>query len=274
MTTLSQATEITHATRWATQKSSSDSLRNIGAVAEHLGSSLALPEITSQKVQDVITSMQESGLSNASINRRLSALSAVLTDAVRRGDIERKPYIPHLKEPEGRERVLSETEERKLLSWFRSNRPGYHELVVFLLNVGCRVGEALDLEWASVYLHDGHDLCVRFLDTKNGRNRTVPLNAKASTAIRKMPKDDHLVFNRVAYRTFKRAWDQMKTDLGLSDDSEFVPHCLRHTFATRLVARGVSLETVSRLLGHSSLQMTMRYAHASQSVLVDAVGKL
>jgi len=51
-------------------------------------------------------------------------------------------------------------------------------------------------------------------------------------------------------------------------------HDLRHTFATRLVLAGVDLATVSKLLGHSSIQMTMRYAHPTPEALKNAVAKL
>ena len=51
-------------------------------------------------------------------------------------------------------------------------------------------------------------------------------------------------------------------------------HTLRHTFATRLVLAGVDLATVSKLLGHSSIHMTMRYAHPTPEALKNAVSKL
>lgn len=51
-------------------------------------------------------------------------------------------------------------------------------------------------------------------------------------------------------------------------------HDLRHTFATRLVLSGVDLPTVSKLLGHSSIQMTMRYSHPTPEALKNAVSKL
>ncbi len=51
-------------------------------------------------------------------------------------------------------------------------------------------------------------------------------------------------------------------------------HDLRHTFATRLVLSGVDLATVSKLLGHSTIQMTMRYSHPTPEALKNAVSKL
>src|SRR5271155_2288316 len=51
-------------------------------------------------------------------------------------------------------------------------------------------------------------------------------------------------------------------------------HCLRHTFASRLVMAGVDLRTVADLMGHANIQMTMRYAHLAQAHKADALKKL
>jgi site-specific recombinase XerD len=63
----------------------------------------------------------------------------------------------------------------------------------------------------------------------------------------------------------------MREHLGLDRDEQFVIHALRHTFASRLVQRGVELATVSKLLGHRSLLTTMRYAHLAPHNLQAAV---
>jgi site-specific recombinase XerD len=53
--------------------------------------------------------------------------------------------------------------------------------------------------------------------------------------------------------------------MGLSDDENFVFHCLRHTRATRLVEMGVNLRVIQQFMGHKAIQTTLRYAHVSMT---------
>ena len=62
--------------------------------------------------------------------------------------------------------------------------------------------------------------------------------------------------------------------MGLAEDDGFVPHALRHTWASRLIQRGVSLRVVQEWLGHKTITVTMRYAHLSPKSLLAAVSVL
>ncbi|HJN39525.1 MAG TPA: site-specific integrase, partial [Chloroflexota bacterium] len=83
-----------------------------------------------------------------------------------------------------------------------------------------------------------------------------------------------LVFTNEAdepIKSLRTAWEGARDGAGLVN---FHFHDLRHTFASRLVERGVPLLHVSKLLGHSTILMTQRYSHASEDALHDAVGRL
>ena len=69
----------------------------------------------------------------------------------------------------------------------------------------------------------------------------------------------------------ERAWQWVRAEMGLMRDKEFVIHALRHTCASRLVNGGVDLYVVKEWLGHSSIQITERYAHLNPTKLVQAV---
>ena len=71
-----------------------------------------------------------------------------------------------------------------------------------------------------------------------------------------------LLFKKCSPKTFSRIVEKSGLNDGVTDRiHKVVFHTLRHTFASWLIQKGVTLEVVSKLLGHSSLQMTMRYAH-------------
>ena len=112
---------------------------------------------------------------------------------------------------------------------------------------------------------------VRLVLTKSKRPRMVPLSDKAVAVLVAGTRDHRAspyVFINSAtgerYRTIQRAFRTACRRAGL-EDLRF--HDLRHTFASWAVQSGVDLYPLSRILGHSTLQMTTRYAHLSTSHL-------
>ncbi|PYN39859.1 MAG: integrase [Candidatus Rokuibacteriota bacterium] len=138
--------------------------------------------------------------------------------------------------------------------------------VVIALNTGLRLGELLGLNWIYVDLSRG---VIRLEITKSGRRREVPLNGDSYQALVSLtPKAEGRVFQT---RFIKTAYNNAVAIAKL-DDVNF--HTLRHTFASWAVMRGVSLKELQELLGHSSLAMTMRYAHLAPEHLRAAVSRL
>ena len=72
----------------------------------------------------------------------------------------------------------------------------------------------------------------------------------------------------------ERAWKWVRAKMGFEGDEEFVIHALRHTCASKLVNAGVDLYVVKEWLGHSTIQVTERYAHLNPDKLVHAVTML
>jgi integrase len=137
---------------------------------------------------------------------------------------------------------------------------------VIALNTGLRLGELLGLNWIYVDLSRG---VIRLEMTKSGRRREVPLNDNSYRALVSLaPKTEGRVFQT---RFIKTAYNNAVATAKL-DDVNF--HTLRHTFASWAVMRGVSLKELQELLGHSTLAMTMRYAHLAPEHLRAAVGRL
>ena len=134
---------------------------------------------------------------------------------------------------------------------------------MFLVDTGCRLGEALGLSWNDI---QGHR--VSFWITKSGRSRTIPLTQRAEDAVNIDPaaarKGPFAMLSAVRFRAI---WNEAKAEIGLGDDDQVVPLILRHTCASRLVQGGIDIRRVQTWLGHQTLQMTMRYAHLATNDL-------
>ena len=166
-------------------------------------------------------------------------------------------------------RFLSREEIRRLhavLDARVAERPVYAptaDIIRLLLLTGCRRGEILNLQWREV----GEDV-LELMDSKTGP-RTVFLSPKAKAIIEHQPRSGSpWVFpspvNREKPRSanaFDRIWKLTRKQAGIEDVRL---HDLRHSVASQAVLEGVPLPVVARLLGHSQVSMTLRYAHVAE----------
>lgn len=153
----------------------------------------------------------------------------------------------------------------------RNKQDHLKPVVLFALNTGCRRGEILGLKWTQVDMTHGF---INLQKTKNGESRQLPINDTLRNVLDNLPKKQDMPYvffdenSGEKIGSVKRSFKTAVTRAGFSD---FVFHSLRHTFASHLVMGGVDLTTVSRLLGHKSLSMTLRYAHLAPNHLDSAV---
>lgn len=151
------------------------------------------------------------------------------------------------------------------------NPPGLREIVIIALNTGCRRGEILNLKWKHVDLKHGF---IVIADSKNGESRNIPINADLADMLNDISRriDSPYVFvnpdTGTRYQDVKKSFATALSEASIMD---FRFHDLRHTFASHLVMGGVDITTVSRLLGHKSLTMTLRYSHLAPNHLQKAV---
>jgi integrase len=210
-------------------------------------------------------------LAVATVNRYMKLLHAVLRLGVRHGLLLTNPAssVELARENNARNRCLSAEEEARLMKalpvWLRP-------LVVVAMHTGMRRGELLGLRWEDVDLASGQ---LRVRRDKAGDGRWVALNSEALDAFRAAKR--HSLVSRVVFCTpegrslvgnFKRYWQQAVKAAGLAN---FRFHDLRHTFASRLVARGVSSYIVQQAGGWRTPSMMQRYAHLDPGTLRAAV---
>lgn len=207
--------------------------------------------------------------SNATINRKLSALYKLLRKAERSGIITKLPSYVRLPEKNQRIRFLTKLEEEMLFELLYVKNKLHADLCIFLIDSGARVGEALALKHGDVINNR-----ATFWITKSGKSRTVPLTARAQAAVDRNQQTAGGPFSAVKYQNFLYDWHRAKKECGLEGDKQVVPHILRHTCASRLVQAGIDLRRVQTFLGHQNIQMTIRYAHLATNDLDQCVAAL
>lgn len=265
-TTLDELVESTRARYWSGTASAQGATSNAEQVAEILGGNRHPADITTSDVDNLIAELTKLGNSNATINRKLAALGKMMSHALSRGIIDKKPLIERKRESQGRVRWYTNEEEAKILAAASAVSSDFADIVLFLIDTGARLGDAWRVEWVDV-----DDRFVRLNRTKNGRSRGVPLTdrVKAMLASRRKTKTDSFVFPGWTNSKAAKAWDRVRKAAGLTDD-EAVLHALRHTCASRLAQAGVPIQVVQQWLGHKTLSMTMRYSHMAPANLLAA----
>jgi integrase len=151
-------------------------------------------------------------------------------------------------------------------------------MVLVAVNTGLRRGELFQLRWQDVSFPT-RTLTVQGAGAKSGQTRHVPLNTEVVAVLKEWKPaaatDNALVFPGAGesepLTDVKKGWASV---LVRASVSSFRFHDLRHTFASKLVMAGVDLNTVRELLGHSTLGMTLRYAHLAPEHKAAAVERL
>lgn len=215
-----------------------------------------LHEINTVMIDDFIAVISRH-LEPSTVNRKLSSLHRILKHAHEREWITKMPTFTWQPENNMRVRWLTPEEETKLLAILPPKVSAFCEI---LIHTGMRRGELLKLQPKDV---DGD--YARLWVTKTGKPRSVPLTDRAKELLAQwLPFD--LDINHI-----HREWLKAKEAMGLKDDRDFVLHTLRHTTATRLLDTTGNIVVVQKMLGHSKIATTLRYAHLADDQLLDSV---
>lgn len=211
----------------------------------------------------------------ATVNRELTVLRRMLSIAHREGWILKHPFsgsdtIISTSDETKRTRIISHEEEDLLLDACDESRSKLRPIVICALDTGMRRGEILSLRWCDVDLH-ARRINIQALNTKTLKSRSLAISARLFVELEKLPQRDPLTRVFGVTDTVKRSWATAKKIAGITD-LKF--HDLRHTCATRLVQGGLPIAEVSRILGHTSVVTTFRYANVDDSTLDRAIAIL
>jgi integrase/recombinase XerD len=184
--------------------------------------------------------------------------------------------IPLAKEPSTLPLILSRHDIRQLFAAAESLRD--QTLLKVTYNAGLRASEVVHLKIAHI---DSHRMCLRVEQGKRQKDREALLSPDLLQALRAywrvyrpalwlFPGRDGTqpLALKTAYLIFQRAKDRA----GITKPGGL--HLLRHAFATHLLEAGVDLHTIQRLLGHTSIQTTLRYLHVARRHLLQTPSPL
>lgn len=245
---------------------------------------LRLNEITTARIDAFTAKLRKLSRAPKTVNNLLSVLRRSLTCAVEWGQLSHVPQFRWQRVPWQGYRYLEPEQATRMLAAAGSSRlrpEFWYTLILFFLRTGARFSEAAVLRWSDLRLEDVHP-AVKFWrarsrdiegPTKTNICRTIPLASDIVEVLRAWQHDGERVFQLGPDRPIKA--NNLQWFLDALCKMADVPHIswkdFRHTFATDLTRRGVPLNIVQRLLGHTTIQMTIRYAHTPDSSLEEAV---
>jgi integrase len=224
-------------------------------------------------LSEVVLEMKAEGARASTIHRRMGLLRKALKMAHAEGTLERMPLWPTMPRQDQRVRWLQEQEFHRITNKIGRTTLGFYQ---FIWETGLRLSEALNLTWED-WNKEQAELWVR--PAKTAKGRQIPLSGRASRILADLADSrnwrrrydgpggygtDLTVgpFCHLKARELQRDWAAAVKEAGAA---HCTIHDLRHTFATRLARAGVQAPLIAELLGHASIQTTMRYVHLQTS---------
>jgi integrase len=268
-TLLSDAIEQVYQTRWKSNKDGEQSRTRALKLITLIGD-MPVGTINEDAVRLLTFKLEAKQLKSATVNRYLEVLKTILRYKRQEWD-----FIHLKKQPKGRIRVLDKQEEQQSVKLLRETEhssrrqfyPQVADLVEVLLDTGCRLSEMLNLKYDDVNYETN---LISIWINKGNRPRSIPMTSRVRTILISRQKTYQTKPFTLTIDQADKAWAWVRREMKLETDTQYVLHSLRHTCATRLVNRGVDLYVVKEWLGHSSIQVTERYAHLAPSKLAHA----
>lgn len=232
--------------------------------------------------------MRKENLSPSSVNVLIAVLKAAFSAAVKSGIIEKDPAQNVKSIPASRKRTEAFTlkEQRKIEEYVLSSANLKLHGIIICLYMGLRIGELLALTWADVDLSRkivsvsktlGEKGKIYSAKTKTG-NRIIPISNELTPIFRRLKRSgnsEYVIETRSHITNVRGYQDLYRRTLKKIGVRYLKFHSLRHTFATRAVESGMDVKTLSELMGHSNVSITLNcYAHCQLEQKRRAVNRL
>lgn len=226
-------------------------------------------DIDYKDIRDFLIKQKEQGNENNTISTKLSIISSMFIWLKKEGVVNNNP-VDRVEKPKSKEKeteylTLEEIEEIRQLDIKLIDKV----LFETLYSSGIRVSEAVNLNWDNI---DLVEKTLRVIDGKGGKNRTTFISTRASILLKKYKEKYNLIEGAVfiSPRTNNRysrssIYRRIKNIGKISNiEKDIYPHILRHSIASHLLQKGLKIDMVQELLGHTKLQTTRHYAKSDQ----------
>lgn len=259
--TLQDLFDLVAETRWRGTKAEKTSCLNGRHVIEILGPERPVKSLCYEDTLKIKKEVAAWKRSDATINRKLAAFSTMCKEAFNLKKLDNLFPVGLIKERQCRVRFYGDEELNAMLKWCEDRAEDeLRDYIIISLDTGFRQGEVL-----KITKRDAEQADLWTYDTKAGNNRDVPLTERAKEILKRRSKplndpDAKLFTHKPQW--YRDHWKQMQSDLKMTDDRNYVPHVLRHTFVTNMLLVA-DIRTVQELAGHKRIETTQRYAHTS-----------
>ena len=280
--TWGEAVDYTLHTRdsWRNGNSRKTNIINAGHFTEAHGRSFPCSKITSALVNQYAVDLEDTGMSNSTINRCISAINTVLNHCAADDLCSPPPKFKRRKESEGRIFFFSKEEVNQMIhvSVDVFDRTDLAEIIEVAAYTGMRQGELLKLKARDVSfsLNTIHVGGLPDVVTKAGNYRAVPIHERIAR-----PLHERLEAASPSVPVFDdwsgkdqliRAFSKVRRYVGLPEGYCF--HSLRHSFATWHAEAGTPMRTLMGLMGHKRIETTLRYAKITNKASFDAMAMI
>ncbi len=232
-----------------------------------------ITEVESPLIRGWMVELIEKGISNRTVNRKISTLRSFYKYFLAQKGVEANP-LRKVKAPKVQKRLPSFVKENEITSvkteqLFTDDFDGKRDRLMFELfyQCGIRLNELITLQEKNI-----HSDAIRVIGKRN-KERIIPISASLHDLIRdfrKIKEEEQIVSSYLLVLKNgkdlypKLVYRRINYYLGsITSLDKKSPHVLRHTFATHLLNNGAGLETLKELLGHANLSATQVYTHNS-----------
>ena len=260
-------------THWKGKANYDNAFSHSKMICEYFGSKMKVKDIDLVELNALNLHLKQAGNSDATRKLKFATLSTAMTEVLKAGYIQSKPTFPKIKVDNERYVFFSREEEAEILEFLEASGEDYfYDFFCWQMDTGCRPGESRSIRPEHVRTDDNLGLVVDLYaeNTKSKVNRTIPLTRRAIVSYKNQAHRDKL-WDYWTKERIRTVWDKVRKHMGRTRDKDFVFYLTRHTCGSRIVEATGSIYLVKEMLGHKSLEQSMRYAKLSPSNLRQAL---